>query len=166
MSFPVDDKKLLSNVEVDEASGERIIRYHPTTTFSLTFLANLNPNEKATYLGFYNNPKAEKPNYSSDLKVSGQGLGKIIENKYYKVTLNRKSGVIYEITEKNTGLRLEHKLETNGSIHWNPDVYSPPHSWYHTSDWENPPYHQIEGPIFILFNLLIPCLSILILRPA
>lgn len=148
-----DDKKLLSNVEIDEASGERIIRYHPTTTFSLTFLANLNPNEKATYLVFYNNPKAEKPNYSSDLKVSGQGLGKIIENKYYKVTLNRKSGVIYEITEKNTGLRLEHKLETNGSIHWNPDVYSPPHSWYHTSDWENPPYHQIEGPIFYSVQL-------------
>jgi hypothetical protein len=72
-----DNKKLLSNVEIDEASGERIIRYHPTTTFSLTFLANLNPNEKATYLVFYNNPKAEKPNYSSDLKVSGQDWVKL-----------------------------------------------------------------------------------------
>jgi len=143
-----DDQKLLSTVETDELSGERIVRYHPTTTFSLAFLANLHPNEKATYLIFYNNQAATKPTYASDLRVKGEGIGKTIENNYIRVTLNKKSGVIYEITEKLSRIRLEHKLETNGSIHWNPCVYSPPHAWYHTSDWENPPFKENVGPVF------------------
>ena len=98
------DQKILSVEEKDEKTGERIIRYHPTTSLSIAFLANLMPREKATYLVFYNNPAAPKPAYATDLKVLGAGegqpIGKTIENSFYKVTLNKKSGVIYEITEK------------------------------------------------------------------
>lgn len=142
------DQKSLSTVETDEKTGARIVRYHPTTTFSVVFLAHLKANEKATYLIFYNNPDAPQPTYPTDLRVAGEGIGKIVENKHFRVSLNKKSGVIYEITEKSTKTRLEHKLETNGSIHWNPCVYSPPHAWYHTSDWENPPFSEIVGPLF------------------
>ena len=150
------DPKALSEVETDEKTGERITRYHPTTTFSVALTASLRPKEKATYLVFYNNPEAAKPAYPADLKVSGEGIGKTIENNFYRATLNKKSGVIYEITEKASKIRLEHKLETNGSIHWNPGVYSPPHAWYHTSDWESPPYTEVSGPVFYSIRIAAP----------
>lgn len=143
-----EDQDLLQAEEIDEESGIPITRYHPTTTFSLCFLANLKPNEKASYVVFYNNPSAGKPVYETNLVVSGDGLGKSIENAFYKVLLDEKSGMITEILEKQTDTKLEHKLETNGAIHWNPGTYSPPHSWSHSSDWENPPFSEVTGPIF------------------
>lgn len=151
-----EDKKILAIEEKDEKTGERISRYHPTTSLSVAFLASLKPREKGTYLVFYNNPSASKPAYTSDLNVRGAGIGKSIENNFYKATLNKKSGVLYEITEKSSQIRLEHKLETNGSIHWNPCVYSPPHAWYHTSDWENPPFVEVNGPVFYSIRMAAP----------
>jgi hypothetical protein len=143
-----NDPKILSIVEKDEKTGARVVRYHPTTSFNLAFLADLGPREKATYLVFYNNPAAKKPSFPTDLRLTGKGLGKTIENSYYKTVLHPKSGTIYEVVEKSTATKLEHKLETNGSVHWNPDVYSPPHAWYHCSDWENPPFNEDVGPVF------------------
>jgi len=143
-----NDPKITALVDKDEKTGKTSPRYHPTTSFSLAFLADLKAHEKATYLVFYNNPAAGKAVFKSDLKVSGRGLGKTIENGFYKVALHPKSGTIYEVTEKASRTKLEHKLETNGSIHWNPDVYSPPHAWYHCSDWENPAFSEDSGPVF------------------
>ena len=151
-----EDHRILAIEEKDEKTGQRISRYHPTTSLSVAFLANLKPREKSTYLVFYNNPSAPKPAYTSDLKVQGAGLGKSIENSFYRATLNKKSGVLYEITDKSSKIRLEHKLETNGSIHWNPCVYSPPHAWYHTSDWENPPFVEVNGPVFYSIRIAAP----------
>ncbi|MGD2245711.1 MAG: hypothetical protein PVI11_04100 [Candidatus Aminicenantes bacterium] len=142
------DKKLLSIEEKDEETGQVITRYHPTTTFSLAFLADLKRYAKASFLIFYNNSAAVRPEYPTDLSVEGQGLGKTVSNAFYEVTLDEKSGMIFGIVEKNTGLKLEHKLETNGAVHWNPGVYSPPHAWSHCSDWENPDYTEITGPVF------------------
>jgi len=143
-----NDPKITAQVDKDEKTGKSIVRYHPTTSFSLAFLADLKPRQKATYLVFYNNPAAKRPAFKSDLKLTGQGLGKIIENAFYKVVLHPKSGTIYEITEKSKAVKLEHKLETNGSVHWNPDVYSPPHAWYHVSDWDKPAFKEDAGPVF------------------
>ncbi len=144
-----NDPKITALVDKDEKTGKTSPRYHPTTSFSLAFLANLKPKEKATYLVFYNNPGARKPSFKTDLRVTGTGLAKTIENDFYKVILHPQSGTIYEVVEKSSAVKLEHKLETNGSIHWNPDVYSPPHAWYHCSDWDNPPYTEdAAGPIF------------------
>jgi len=154
------DPNLLAVEEKDEKTGQPLIRYHPTTSLSLAFLANLKPKEKATYLVFYNNPAAPRPAYGGDLRVlgagAGQPIGKSIENNFYRVTLNKKSGVIYEITEKSSKALFEHKLETNGSIHWNPCLYSPPHTWTHTSDWENPPYAEVSGPVFYSIRIAAP----------
>jgi hypothetical protein len=83
-------------------------------------------------------------------------MGRTIENSFYRVTLNKKSGVIYEVTEKSTKTLFEHKLETNGSIHWNPCLYSPPHTWTHTSDWENPPYVEVNGPLYYSIRIAAP----------
>jgi hypothetical protein len=143
-----NDPKAMSIVEKDSKTGQPIARFHPTTSFSLAFLADLKPREKATYLVFYNNPAARKPSFATDLRVTGKGLGKTVENGFYKAVLHPKSGTIYEVIEKSTATRLEHKLETNGSVHWNPDVYSPPHAWYHCSDWENPAFSEDVGPVF------------------
>jgi len=154
------DPKVLAVEEKDDKTGLPIVRYQPTTSLSLAFLANLKPKEKATYLVFYNNPSAPKPAYATDLKVlgtgAGQPIGKVIENNFYKVTLNKKSGVIFDITEKSSKTLFEHKLETNGSIHWNPCLYSPPHTWTHTSDWENPPYVEVSGPLFYSIRIAAP----------
>ena len=154
------DPNLMSVEEKDEKTGQPLIRYHPTTSLSLAFLANLKPKEKATYLVFYNNPAAPRPAYGADLRVlgagAGQPIGKSIENNFYRVTLNKKSGVIYEITEKSSKALFEHKLETNGSIHWNPCLYSPPHTWTHISDWENPPYAEVSGPVFYSIRIAAP----------
>jgi hypothetical protein len=151
-----EDKKILAVEEKDAQTGERITRCQPTISLSLAFLADLKPHEKATYLVFYNNPAAPKPAYTSDLKLQGTGIGKSIENSFYQAVLNKKSGVLYEITDKASKIRLEHKLETNGSIHWNPCVYSPPHAWYHTSDWENPPFVEVNGPVFYSIRIAAP----------
>jgi hypothetical protein len=149
-----NDPKILAIEEKDAQSGRPVVRYHPTTTLSVAFLADLKPRAKATYLVFFNNPKAGKPVYKSDLTVKkGKLLGRTIENSAYKIVLQEKSGVIYEIVEKKTGIRLEHKLETNGAIHWNPDVYSPPHAWYHSSDWSTPQATEVTGPVFYSLNL-------------
>jgi len=39
-------------------------------------------------------------------------------------------------------------METNGAIHWNPDLYTPPRPWTHTSDWSPPPnVRSVTGPV-------------------
>ena len=149
-----NDPKILAVEEKDAATGERVVRYHPTTSFSVAFLADVEAGAKATYIVFYDNPAAPKPAYVTDLAVTkGKGLGRTVENAFYKILLHETSGVIYEIVEKSTGIKLEHKLETNGAIHWNPDVYAPPHAWYHSSDWTDPEATEVAGPVFYSLNL-------------
>ncbi|HDT13218.1 MAG TPA: hypothetical protein ENO03_02555 [Candidatus Aminicenantes bacterium] len=148
------DPDLLTAEESDAVTGEKVVRYHPTTTFSVAFLADVGAREKATYLVFYNNPGALKPAYATDLTVTkGQGLGRTVENDFYRIVLHETSGVVHEIVEKTTGITLEHKLETNGAIHWNPDLYAPPHAWYHSSDWTDPEARETAGPVFYAVNL-------------
>ena len=150
-----NDPKVLAVEEKDAKTGEKVVRYHPTTSFSVAFMAEVGANAKATYLVFYNNPSAPRPAYTTDLSVKkGRGLGRTVENGFYRIALHETSGVIHEIVEKSTGILLEHKLETNGAIHWNPDVYAPPHAWYHSSDWTDPEATEVEaGPVFYSLNL-------------
>jgi hypothetical protein len=149
-----NEPKLLGAEEKDAKTGATVVRYHPTTSFGVAFLADVAAGAKATYLVFYDNPVAAKPAYGTDLSVSrGKGLGRTVENAFYRIKLHEASGVIDEIVEKATGIKLEHKLETNGAVHWNPDVYAPPHAWYHSSDWTDPKAEEIAGPVFYSLNL-------------
>ena len=150
-----NDPKVLGVEEKDAKTGGTVVRYHPTTSFSVAFLADLEAGAKATYIVFYNNPGAPKPAYPTDLAVTrGRGLGRTVENAFYSIKLHGTSGVIDEIVEKSTGTKLEHKLETNGAVHWNPDVYAPPHAWYHSSDWTDPAATEVAaGPVFYALNL-------------
>jgi hypothetical protein len=43
---------------------------------------------------------------------------------------------------------LFHRKETNGAIHWNPEIYTPPLPWTHTSDWKPPAHVEwMSGPV-------------------
>jgi len=122
----------------------------PTTTFEVAFLADLLPNEQRVYLVFYGNDSADAPAYISDLAVSGEGLALTIENSFYRIKLHADSGQLDEILLKQgVNALFDHHVETNGALHWNPDVYAPPRIWSHASDWAPPPHAEaISGPIF------------------
>lgn len=127
-------------------------RYQPTTTFEAVFFANIPANSSKVYLAFYGNLGAQKPSYNGGLKVQGKEPGLTLENPYYTIHLAPTSGCIDEIEMKmGVNYKFEHYLETNGALHWNPDVYAPPRPWLHTSDW-NPPAHfsSITGEIFTM----------------
>ena len=124
--------------------------YQPTTTFQFAFLADVPAHSSRVYLVFYGNPGARAPVYSSGLSVTGEGLGLTIENAFYRTILAPKSGAIDEIVVKmGVNQKIEHHLETNGALHWNPCFYCPPKPWLHASDWDPPPRSSgFGGPVF------------------
>ncbi|MGI6336505.1 MAG: hypothetical protein ACOXZM_05515 [Eubacteriales bacterium] len=126
----------------------------PTMNFDVAFLASVRGFSKAVYLVFYGNPSAEAPVYVTDLKLTGEGLKRTIENAYYKIALHDLSGSIDEVTVKQgVNQTFAHHLETNGSMNWNPDIYAPPTPWNHISDWDPPEnWEFIEGPVFVMFK--------------
>lgn len=127
-------------------------RYQPTAICEVAFLADVPARTEKVYLVFYGNPRAEKPVYLTDLKVTGEGLGLTVENAFYKMHMQDTSGSVDEIWLKmGVNEKLEHRLETNGAVQWNPGIYSPPRPWIHASDWNPPPhYAEIRGPVFCM----------------
>ena len=144
------DPKLLNSDERDPETHELVHRYDPTTSVELLFLADVQPYQEKVYQIVYGNPKAEALHPQTDLKVKqGAGLSQTIENSSYRFFLSTNSGSVEQITILGDGepVLLEHKLESNGAVHWNPDIYSPPLPWVHASDWEKPEFDQRSGPL-------------------
>ncbi len=151
------DEEILAIEERDEKTGQKIPRYSPTTTLEVAFLADVPSYRKQAYLIFYGNPHAAKPSYQTDLVVQGEGLGCTVENEFYKINHAGNSGAIFGVyVKQGVDVLLEHKLETNGAVQWNPDCYSPPHSWVHASDWENPECEIVAGPVFVMLRRWAP----------
>jgi hypothetical protein len=151
------DEQLLSVEVWDEATGERILRYSPTTTLDVAFLADVASLGSQAYLVFYGNPDAPPPAYETDLRIEGEGLGATVENEFYRISHAANSGAIFTVDVKQgVNVVLEHKLETNGAVQWNPDVYAPPHAWVHASDWEEPEHEIVCGPVFCMFRRWAP----------
>lgn len=144
------DERLLNSDEKDPETGQPVHRYDATTTIELVFLADVPAYETKVYYLAYGNPAAEKLALDTDLKVTkGERMSQTVETGTYSIFLSVNSGSVETITIKGEGdpVTLEHKLETNGAVHWNPDIYSPPTPWVHISDWETPIYDQISGPL-------------------
>jgi hypothetical protein len=144
------DPKLLHSDERDPETHELVHRYDPTTTVELLFLADAQPYQEKVYQVVYGNPKAEALHPQTDLKVTpGAGLGQTVENSQYRFFLSTNSGSVEQVTILGEGepVLLEHKLESNGAVHWNPDIYSPPIPWVHASDWEKADFEQNSGPL-------------------
>ena len=148
-----EPREVMSQVySVSSWSGRSDERFQPTTAFDVAFLADVPANSSKVYLIFYGNKNATEPHYESDLSVSGSGLGLTVENSFYRIRLQETSGSADEVHMKmGVNKTFDHHLETNGAVHWNPDVYAPPRQWIHASDW-NPPasYTTIRGPVFLM----------------
>ncbi len=124
-------------------------RYQPTVFIELAFLTQLKSYEEKIYLLFHGNNRAEKPEFDSSLNVRYLSDGSVeVENEFYSVKLHPHSNMIDEVHIKQAGKTLYHHLEREGTIHWNPGIYSPPRPWVHTNDWQNPhKYFSDAGPV-------------------
>lgn len=121
----------------------------PTVTCKVAFLADVPAKTSKVFLIFYNNDKALVKTYVTDLRVQGELPGLRIENDYYDIALHPNSGHLDQLTLKSKPENpLFHRMETNGAVHWNPDIYVPPHPWAHTADWKHDQnMRSISGPV-------------------
>jgi len=62
------------------------------TTFRVAFLGDLPASGKQRYGVYYDNPKANKPIYQSQLSLSGKGLAREIENDHYQIQIDKITG--------------------------------------------------------------------------
>lgn len=123
--------------------------WFPTVSARVAFLADVPARSSRIFHIYYNNPDALAKVYKSDLTVQGEDPGLQIENQQLSVVLHPKSGHLDQMTLKNkSGFPLYHRKETNGAIHWNPEIYAPPRPWTHTSDWDPPQnISSYSGPV-------------------
>ena len=121
----------------------------PTVTAQLSFLADVPAKTSRVYLIYYNNEDAMAKIYDTDLHMAGEAPGLKIENDLISAVLHPHSGHLDQITLKKLSKHpLFHRLETNGAIHWNPEIYAPPAPWTHTSDWKPPQNVKFySGPV-------------------
>jgi len=113
----------------------------------ITFFDEAKGRGNAEYIILYGNPDAKKPDYPSDLKVSGTAPSLTIENSKMTVQLHS-SGQLGSVTLKNntsTPISTE-----RGILHWNPGVFIPTVHWAHAFDWNPPEVFEIEeGPLYV-----------------
>lgn len=121
----------------------------PTVTVRVAFLADVPAKSSRVFLIYYNNPDALVKTYMTDLRVQGEAPGLLINNDLFTVALHPTSGHLDQINLKSKpDFPLFHRLETNGAIHWSPDIYTPPRAWTHTSDWKKPKsIKTLAGPV-------------------
>ena len=110
-----------------------------TVTARVAFLADVPARTSRVFLIYYNNDNALTKMYKTDLRVQGEAPGLQVENSEYSISLHPNSGHLDQFTLKSRpDVPLYHRMETNGAIHWNPGVYTPPRPWTHTADWKPP----------------------------
>jgi hypothetical protein len=124
----------------------------PTVTCRVAFMADVKANTSQVYLVYYNNEQALTKTYKTDLHVQGEAPGLQVDNDIYTLSLHPDSGHLDQIILKEKpDYPLFHRMETNGAIHWNPGIYSPPRPWTHTADWKPPAnVNYVSGPVKVL----------------
>ncbi|MCC6487368.1 MAG: hypothetical protein IT364_07695 [Candidatus Hydrogenedentes bacterium] len=125
---------------------------HPSKSVEAVFFASVPANEARLFLIFYDNPEAPEPEIpKTDLSVEGPSLGATVDNQYFRVQLDPKSGQIAAIDLKGREDRPVPCLTNSYSraVHWNPDSFSDNGQWGHTFAW-NPPDRTVvtaRGPL-------------------
>ena len=119
----------------------------------IAFFVDVKAFETVRFRVLLDNPDATQPKYSSGLAVSGGGVGYTVDNGYYKIQTEEKSGQINQID-----LKFATKPTfTNpyGTLHWNPDFIVAPddfpttgYVWRYASHFENPDTEIESGPVF------------------
>jgi hypothetical protein len=129
--------------------------WFPTISARVSFLADVPANSSKVFLVYYNNDKALTKTYHSPLKVQGEMPGIHIDNGIISVDLHPHSGHFDQLALKQKpNFPLFHRMETNGAIHWNPEIYSPPRPWTHTADWKPVPNQNlITGPVMAMAEM-------------
>ncbi|GMV99512.1 MAG: hypothetical protein AMXMBFR84_06510 [Candidatus Hydrogenedentota bacterium] len=125
---------------------------HPSKSVDTVFFAKVDAKESETYVFLYDNPDAEtlKP-AEADMKVTGESLGAVVENEYFIVDLDDKSGQIASFQLKGRD-EVDAPLLTNSmsaAVHWNPDSFSDNGKWGHTFAWDPPEQTTVStrGPL-------------------
>lgn len=153
-----DIRKFLKkdNLEPLKKGGNKrkVPLWYPTITARLTFLASVPANSSRVFLIFYNNKYAKKKIYRTNLSIQGKiSTGMKISNNLFTAVLHPHSGALNRVVlHTKPNAPLYNDAETNGSIQWNPDIYSPPKSWTHTSDWVAPHTKSVVGPVVVKTN--------------
>ena len=121
----------------------------PTVSARVAFLADVPAKTSQVFLVYYNNAEAKVKTYKTDLHVQGEAPGLQIDNSVFSVDLHSNSGHLDQITlNSKPDDPFFHRLETNGAMHWNPDIYVPPRPWSHTADWKPPrSVKTLAGPV-------------------
>jgi len=119
----------------------------------VAFLATVPANDSETYYVCYGNPNPPESKYKTGLSVTGEGVGYTIDNQYFRMVTDPKSGQINTIDLKFAGspsFKFVH-----GTMHWNPDFMYVPEdfpttwfTWYYAHNFENPPREVESGPVF------------------
>jgi hypothetical protein len=133
----------------DGKPTHKVPLWMPSVSAQVAFLADVPAKSSKVYLIYYNNEKAASKIYRTDLHMQGEAPGLQIDNELFTAILHPMSGHLDEIAlKKRPEAPLFHRMETNGALHWNPDIYAPPRAWAHTADW-NPPKHMktLAGPV-------------------
>jgi hypothetical protein len=148
-----DIKKYLQEDDLEPDEGGNPTRdvplWMPTVTCRLAFLADVKAKTSQVYLVYYNNEDALTKTYETDLQVQGEAPGLQVDNDLYTISLHPNSGHLDQIIlKKKPEFPFFHRMETNGAIHWNPGIYSPPRPWTHTADWKPPAnVNYSSGPV-------------------
>jgi len=130
-------------------------RRGPQRRCRIIFFADVPAHAQATYLIFYGNPNAERTDYVSDLRTTGQGYALDIDNNHYLARLARQTGQLERLTYKR-----EHSLElyAGGKGHGEPPGIDWGHDYvdhdgfqkYRMRNWaECPNYQVVAGPLCV-----------------
>lgn len=121
----------------------------------LVFFADAPAHGTVTYLIFHGNPWAELTDYTTDLRVTGEGYGLDVENHDYVARLSRQTGQLERLTYKRQhGLELYAGGKGHGeppTIDWANDyVDHDGFQKFRIRNWsECPNYEVVRGPLCV-----------------
>jgi metal-sulfur cluster biosynthetic enzyme len=122
---------------------------------NLVFLANVPAHGRADFLVFHGAPQAELPDYTTDLRVTGEGYGLDIANHHFVASLSRQMGQLERLT-----YTREHGLElfAGGKSHGEPPVIDWGHDYVDKGNFQKlrirnwaacPNYEVVRGPLCV-----------------
>lgn len=146
--------------------GGGILRHVPSQVYgakrigsevhcNLVFMADIAERGVSHFVILYGNPLAELPNYSTDLKVSGEGYALDIENEHFAARLSRQMGQLERLNYKWLhGLELFAGGEGHGeppNIDWAHDyLASNGFQKFRVTNWAScPNYEVVRGPLCV-----------------
>lgn len=145
----------ISNGQIKEVTSQvyGVVRRGAERLCKVMFLADNQGGEKRNYLVFYGNPDAELPEYTSDLKVSGEGYHLKIENQYFIASLSKQTGQLERML-----IKREHGVElyAGGPGHGETPCIDWAHDYVSEDNFmkvriqywgECPDYEIVRGPI-------------------